>query len=139
MREVKRNKCFIDTSALIALNHVKDQYHYKARDISTKLKNYDFMISEAVITETYSLLRYRLGFYIAHYFLKTVLTGPPFIIPNVTTSTREKTLQILQQFNDQDISYCDALTVALMKEHNIEKVFAFDYHFEVMGVKLIRI
>ena len=32
------------------------------------------------------------------------------------------------------ISYCDAISVAVMKQMNIDEVFAFDRHFEMMGV-----
>ncbi|GIN56805.1 type II toxin-antitoxin system VapC family toxin [Lederbergia ruris] len=135
---MKDNKYFIDTSALIALNDARDQYHTEARDIATTLNNCQFFISDAVINETYTLLRYRLGFQKAAYFLQTVLSGDSFVIADVTNATRLHTQGILEQFSDQKISYCDALSVAIMKEMQISKIFAFDHHFELMGTQLVR-
>lgn len=136
---MRRNRCFIDTSALIALNDAKDQYNKESRDIAATLEDSELIITDAVITETYNILRYRLGFHIAHFFLKTVLAGHPFVIAEVTPQIRTTTLQILEQYNNHKISYCDALSVAMMKDHKIEKVFAFDYHFEIMGVQLVQL
>lgn len=120
---MRRNRCFIDTSALITLNDAKDQYNKESREIAATLEDNELIITDAVITETYNILRYRLGFYIAHFFLKTVLAGHPFVIAEVTPQIRTTTLQILEQYND----------------HKIEKVFAFDYHFEIMGVQLVQL
>lgn len=133
------NSCFIDTSALIALNDIKDQYHGASRDIAATLKDNKLMTSDAVINETYNILRYRLGYHKASYFLKTVLAGDPFVLIDMTPSIRKDTFQLLEQYNDHKISYCDALSVTVMKEKQINKIFAFDHHFEMMGVQLIRL
>ncbi|WP_026907277.1 type II toxin-antitoxin system VapC family toxin [Paucisalibacillus globulus] len=133
---MEKSRCFVDTSALIALNNVNDQYHTKARDIASKLTNIEFIISDAIINETYNILRYRIGYHRASFFLKTVLAGPPFIIADIDVLIRKTASQILEQYSDQKISYCDAISVSLMKEQKIQKIFAFDHHFEVMGVEL---
>ncbi|MBP1969345.1 putative nucleic acid-binding protein [Virgibacillus natechei] len=135
---MKNNRCFVDTSALIALNHAGDQKHAASREISLKLKDNQLMISDAVINETYNILRYRLGFQKAAYFLKMVLRDNTFIIVDVTPSIRADTLQLLEQYNDHKISYCDALSVAIMKERQIHKIFSFDYHFTIMGVEVVQ-
>ncbi|WP_164214383.1 PIN domain-containing protein [Virgibacillus sp. YIM 98842] len=131
-------KCFLDTSAFIALYHVKDQYHKKAREIASVLKGNDLILSDSVITETYTLLRYRSGFPVARHFLESVMKEDEFIIAEVTPAVRETTLRLLNKYSDHKISYCDALNVAIMKEQGVQKIFAFDYHFEMMGVKLVR-
>ncbi|MCJ7840737.1 PIN domain-containing protein [Lederbergia sp. NSJ-179] len=85
-------------------------------------------------------LRYQLRFYKADYFLQTVLKGDPVIIADVTTAIRSSTLQIFEQYRNHKISYCDALSVEIMKEQQIQKIFAFDQQFEeVKGVQLIRL
>ncbi|MBW8349858.1 PIN domain-containing protein [Bacillus sp. IITD106] len=136
---MRNNKYFIDASAFIALNDARDQYHAEARDIAATLKNNQLITSDAVINETYTILRYRIGFQRAYHFLNTVLAGDPFTIGNVTTPIRRAAFQMLEQYNDHNISYCDVLSVAMMKEQQIQKIFAFDYHFEIMGVQLIRV
>ena len=136
---MRRNKCFLDTSAFIALNDAKDQYHKESRKIASMIKNSEWILSDSVITETYTLLRYRSGFPVALQFLETVMTEEQFTIAEVTPSIRKKTLQILINYSDHKISYCDALSVAIMKEQGIQRIFAFDYHFETMGMELVRL
>ncbi|WP_164669913.1 type II toxin-antitoxin system VapC family toxin [Virgibacillus doumboii] len=136
---MRKTKCFLDTSALIALNDVKDQYHKESREIASLLKNYELVLSDPVITETYTLLRYRSGFPIACRFLELVMEEDNFSIAEVTPSIRKNTLGLLNNFSDHKISYCDALSVAIMKDQHIPRVFSFDYHFEIMGVELVRL
>src|SRR5690625_3132002 len=120
--KMRKNRCFIDTSALIALNDARDQYNKEARDIAAILEDNELIITDAVITETYNILRYRLGFQRARFFLKAVLAGHPFLIAEVTPQIRTTTLQILEQYSDHNISYCDALSVAMIKDQKIKKV-----------------
>ncbi|GGK09171.1 hypothetical protein GCM10007063_34540 [Lentibacillus kapialis] len=136
---MRKAKCFLDTSALMALNDVKDQYHKESQEIAISLKNCELILSDPVITETYTLLRYRSGFPIARHFLESVMDDNQFIIAEVTSPIRKNTLRLLNDFNDHKISYCDALSVAIMKEHHIQKIFSFDHHFEVMGMELVRL
>lgn len=137
--KMSSNKCFLDTSALIALNDARDQYHALSSEIAATLNGNKLIISDAVVNETYNILRYRLGFHKSRYFLQTVLAGHPFIIADITTPIRSSTFKILEQYRDHKVSYCDALSVALMREFKIQKIFAFDHHFEIMGVQLVRL
>ena len=52
--------------------------------------------------------------------------------------SRISAMALLEQFHDQKISYCDTLSVAMMKEQKIGRIFTFDHHFEVMGINVIR-
>lgn len=135
---MKKTECFLDTSALIALNDVKDQYHKKAREIAATLKGSDLILSDSVINETYTLLRHRSGFSVASHFLESVMKNDEFRINEVTPSVRANTLRLLNKYSDHKISYCDALSMAMMKDLGIQRIFAFDHHFEIMGVELIR-
>ena len=135
---MKNNKCFVDSSALIALNNPKDQYHENAIEIAHQLNQRQLVVSDAVLTETYTFLRYQSGYRVASNFLKIVLGGPSFIIAEVASSTRMATMTLLGQFRNYKISYCDALSVVIMKEQNIDQIFSFDHHFEMMGVRVVR-
>lgn len=130
-----QNKCFIDSSAFIALNHAADQNHERACRIAQHLTGCTFVVSDCILTETYTILRYRLGFQIANRFLNTVLHSEEYEIVEVNRSMRLQVLDLLERFSDQKISYCDALSVVIMNEQKITDAFAFDYHFAVLGVK----
>lgn len=136
--KVKNNKCFVDASALIALNNPKDQYHQVAIEIAEKLNHIELIISDSVLSETHTFLRYRSGYPIASNLLENILVGAPFVIADVTSEARMTAMALLEKFNDQKISYCDALSVAIMQEQKIDRIFTFDDHFEVMGVQVIR-
>lgn len=131
------NRCFIDTSAFIALNNSNDQYFKEAQEIAKSLNGYRYIITDAVITETYTILRYRLGFHTAHRFLRTILESNEYDIVEITSSLRRITMELLEKYSDHKISYCDALTVAVMKHKEIDVIFAFDHHFELMGTRRI--
>lgn len=135
---MKNKKCFVDASALIALNNPRDQYHETAIGIAKKLNNSELIISDTVLSEAYAFLRYRSGYHIALNLLENILEGTPFVIADVTSESRMTTMALLKKFNDQKISYCDALSVAIMKEQKIDQIFTFDHHFDLMGVKVIR-
>lgn len=133
----KPNVCFIDTSAFIALNHPKDNNHLRAVGIASHLNMFLYMVTDAVITETYALLRYRLGFHTANRFLKMVLYNEEYRIVDITSSMRSDAYRLLNTYNDHKISYCDALSVMVMKAMKVDEIFAFDHHYEMMDVRLI--
>lgn len=135
---MKGKQCFVDTGAFVALNDGRNQHYRHARDIAAKIKDCQFVISDAVITETYSLMRYRLGFDPAYQFLKTIFNNKRFHIAEITIDVRKSTADLLNQFHDQRISYCDAMSVAIMHTYGIEKIFSFDHHFEMMGMTRIQ-
>ena len=131
---MKNKRCFVDTSAFVALNNPNDQHYQEAIGIAKTLDHYQFILSDAVLTETYSLLRYRLGYHVARRFLSHVLDHEQFQVMEVTSKARLDALNLLEKFNDHKISYCDALSVALMNLNHIETIFSFDHHFELLGV-----
>jgi predicted nucleic acid-binding protein len=133
----KINQCFIDSSAFIALNHAADQNYELAYRIASQMNGYQFILSEAVITETYNILRYRLGYHYGNRFLQAVLNDLEYEIADVTPSMRFEVSLLLEKYNDHKISYCDALSVIIMRKKKITDIFAFDHHFELMGVRLI--
>jgi predicted nucleic acid-binding protein len=45
--------------------------------------------------------------------------------------------EILRRYKDQDFSYTDAVSFALMQREGIEEAFAFDAHFRTMGFLLV--
>ena len=44
---------------------------------------------------------------------------------------------ILKRYSDQDFSFVDAVSFAVMKHEGIEEAFAFDRHFLTMGFRTI--
>ncbi|HEU5138761.1 MAG TPA: PIN domain-containing protein [Bacillales bacterium] len=134
---MRNNQCFVDTGAFIALNDSSDQHFHDAVEIASQLGGCTFVVSDAIINETYTLLRYRLGFHPASRFLNMVLANDDYQIVNVSHEMRMETFRLLEKYNDQKVSYCDALSVTIMQKMKINRIFAFDRHFDILGVNRI--
>ncbi|HEY0826522.1 MAG TPA: PIN domain-containing protein [Bacilli bacterium] len=134
---MNNNHCFIDTSAFIALNYAGDQNYDKAVNIGAKLNGFQFITSDLVISETYTILRYRFGYVYSERFLSTLLDSHEYEIVELTPMMRKDSIILLGKFRDHKISYCDAVSVMVMRHKKIKYMFAFDHHFELMGLDLI--
>ncbi|MCJ7841121.1 PIN domain-containing protein [Lederbergia sp. NSJ-179] len=138
---MKQDKLFIDTGAWIALIQEKDQFHERA---SSFLKSLDFSVkrvsSSYVIAETYTWLRYRAGVSYANQFLgiieKSKQNGTLNIILD-HNETLQLAEQLLKDFPDQKLSYVDAVSMAIMKTEQIQKVFGFDRHFYLLKFEIV--
>ncbi len=134
---MRSNKtCIVDSSAFLALNHPKDHNYNKEMDIAKQLDGYSFLVTDAIINETQSLLRYRLGFQTAQRFLSMVVYHDQYEIIDVTLAVREEACSLLEKYADHKISYCDALTVAAYSKYRVDWIFAFDHHLEMMGARV---
>ncbi|WP_026906923.1 type II toxin-antitoxin system VapC family toxin [Paucisalibacillus globulus] len=140
---MKRNKLFIDTGAWIALMVESDQFHTKARsyleDLDLSTKRYS---STYVIAETYTWLRYRIGFKYADSFLDIIQRSKASGALDVIICEMdilELAEQLLRDFPEQRLSYVDAVSMAIMKKEKITKVFGFDQHFYILGFEVVPI
>lgn len=138
---MKKGKLFIDTGAWIALIVETDHFHKKA---SSYFESLDLSIkrftSSYVIAETYTWLRYRKGFKYADNFLDVINRSKASATLDVIVGekdTLELAEQLLRDFQDQRLSYVDAVSMAIMKKERINQVFGFDHHFYLMDFELV--
>jgi predicted nucleic acid-binding protein len=80
----------------------------------------------------------KLGRHIAINFLEHLLCsvedGTTYIV-RVTEADEERAWEILETYADQDFSYVDATTFAVMERLNLDRAFAFDRHFETFRLR----
>lgn len=137
---MKRDKIFIDTGAWIALIISGDNFHKKAISFYHDLKpNVEKYTSSHVIAETFTWLRYQVGFTYASQFLSIVREASSMNALNILKdeeSILEHAEQLLLDFYDQKLSYVDAVSMSLMSKKGITKVFGFDSHFYLMKFEL---
>lgn len=130
---------FIDAAAWVALAHTKDNNHEAAKETYPRLaQEYPrFVTTNLVIAEAHALLRHRMGHTLSLRFLESTRASPRvdrvFATPELDTQAEA----ILRKFDDQDFSYADAVSFALMKQRGIQDVFTYDLHFRVMGFRLV--
>jgi len=132
---MEKNTLFVDTGAWFALADKSDQYHSKAVNIYPKLLSsyINLKTTNLVIAETYTLIRRALGHQAAIIFLENIAASPRVIKVYSDNILEEKAEKILRKYQDQNFSYTDAVSFAVMKQYVIKKAFSFDQHFVTAG------
>jgi predicted nucleic acid-binding protein len=126
---------FVDSSAWLALADKSDKHHAKATSVYPDLleRHQRLVTTNLVIAETYILLRRSLGSQPALEFLERVAKSPRIEKAYSTMALELEAERILRQYADQEFSFTDAVSFAMMQARGIEKAFAFDKNFTIAG------
>ncbi len=127
---------FVDTGAHYALVDVNDPDHVEAVRTLQKIERLRQALttSNFVVSEVYTLLLKRVSRQVALSYVNGLRTGSTTII-RVIAEDEERAWGILQQYHDQDFSYVDATSFALMERLDISVFFAFDSHFSIVRTR----
>jgi predicted nucleic acid-binding protein len=130
---------FVDAGAWIALADADDGYHQAAtRVYPTLIKNYRRLVTtNLVVAEAYAMLRRTLGHGPAMGFLDGIRSSSRIQKVCSTPELEREAEEILRQYTDQDFSFADAVSFALMRRRDIAEAFAFDHHFSTAGFVLV--
>ena len=121
----------VDTGAFYALADHSDQYHQQALAFYTVSCQTDRLLTtDYILVETWTLLHHRLGRPAAMKFWDSLSRG---MIPlvGVTRQDLDQARRIAHAYADQDFSLVDCTAMAVMERLHIDRVFAFDTHFEI--------
>jgi predicted nucleic acid-binding protein len=127
---------YVDTGPFLAFYYLRDQYHDQAARLWPTLDR-PVITSNHVADEFATALARRVGFLFAADRVAD-LYASPFI--NVLRSTRDDELEALRwmrKFADQQVSFTDCVSFALMRRHRIRTAFTFDRHFKLAGFEVI--
>ncbi|MFH0787218.1 MAG: PIN domain-containing protein [Pseudomonadota bacterium] len=136
---MKKEKIFVDTGAWFALADRSDGYHSKTVAIFPRILN-EFnrlVTTNLVVAESYSLIRRSLGHQAAIILLEKIEASPRIVKMYSDHQLEIMAGEILRKYSDQNFTYTDAVSFALMKQQGIQEAFSFDRHFTVAGFKLI--
>jgi uncharacterized protein len=132
----------IDTSALLALAHGRDQYHEAAVGIFQRhrARGGMFVGTTLILTELYSHLLYLRGPATARTALRLLLDDPIHRWHDVGAPLLgEARERWLERFADQPLSLVDAVSFEIMRRDSVHVAFAFDHHFAVVGYQLLSV
>jgi len=134
-----QNTLFVDTGAWYALADSSDQHHNEAVEIYPKLLSsyHPLKTTNLIIAETYILIRRGIGYQASIAFLENISSSPRVVKIYSDSILEEAAESILRQYQDQDFSYTDAVSFAVMKQYGITEAFCFDKHFVTAGFTLI--
>jgi predicted nucleic acid-binding protein len=133
---LENENVFVDTSAWFSLLSKSDRNHDKIKNIYQKLleNNNNLVLSNHVLGETFTLIRYKvknsnLAFKFIDLVNKSIMINKIFI----EEKTDKKAIKILENYKDQQFSYVDATSFAVMNKLELKYALSLDTHFATAG------
>jgi len=130
---------FVDAGAWIALSNVRDKYHTAAIPVYQQLLHERWLLvtTDLVVAEAHVVIRRVGGYGPAMRFLESLRKTPRLIRMYANAALDAQAEAILRRYADQDFSFADAVSFAVMQERGITEAFAFDQHFRTAGFALL--
>ena len=128
----------VDTGAFLALENPREDRHQVAKDCLDEIERHHLplIVSLPTIFESYSRILYVVGERKARIFLHNIYDGS-LNITRTTVEDEVAAMVMLEKFADPDISFVDAVNMALMIRLGIQVCFTFDHHFLRAGRTMI--
>jgi len=128
-------RVFVDTGAWFAVQVTDDEWHGDAvRTLRALLAApHALVTTNHVVGETYTLLRVVCDHSAALGFLDRLEETRRLERIFVQEETEARAYRLLRQHADQDFSFVDATSFAVMRAERIRHAFAFDRHFSTAG------
>ena len=95
------------------------------------------VITNYVVAETYTLLRYRRGAFVSLEFLRRIKATPTIHKVLVPEAWEEEAEELLARYRDQAFSYVDATSFVVMRKLGLREVLTFDADFSVGGFTVL--
>lgn len=128
---------FIDTGAFLARYLPNDQHHKTAATLWNKIRvtHERCVTSNFVLDETFTLLARRASYSFAAEKARIIYASNALEILRPDSLAELAALNWFEKFADQEVSFTDCISFALMRAEDIQTAFAFDAHFERAGFK----
>ncbi|MEK9146436.1 MAG: PIN domain-containing protein [Elusimicrobiota bacterium] len=129
---------FIDTGAFLARHVLRDGNHPAASAAWERLGalGQRCFTSNFVLDESFTLLARRAGYPFAAERARNILSSAALTILRPGREEELAALSLFEKFADQEVSFTDCVSFALMRKGRIRRVFGFDRHFERAGFEV---
>jgi len=124
---------FVDTGGWIAAIDKKDRHHENVKNWLDHHRGRPLITTHFVADETFTFLRRRVGHQSAVRFGTMLLESRLTQMIHITTQDFQSAWQIFSSYDDQDFSFTDCTSFAIMTRLKLQDVLAIDKHFYVMG------
>jgi uncharacterized protein len=130
---------FVDSGAWIAIAVTGDQHHDAGAEMYRRLVAAPSLLitTNLVIAEAYENIRRHGGSVRALRYLESIRSSDRVLRVYSNADLEAQAEQALIRFADQDFSFVDAVSFAVMREFGITEAFAFDHHFLIAGFSLV--
>jgi predicted nucleic acid-binding protein len=138
---------FVDTGAYYAFADARDRNHARADELFGILgrRRFPLHTTHLIVAETHVLLKSRVAYYATRQHARSVarraveaIYRSSVAIDPVTPADERAALALLAQYADQDVSFTDATSFALMHRLGLTHAFCFDEDFTIAGFTDIR-
>ena len=128
---------YVDTSAFYALLDRADKYHGPARTLWPELLKDDIALvtSNYTVSETVTVLQYRIGFDAAKLWCRDVLRVMD--VYWVDEAIHQKAHAVWMNLGYRRFSLVDCVSFVIMHQKHIEKVFGFKASYIEQGFELL--
>ena len=128
---------FVDTGAFLARYLPDDQHHKAATALWAKIRTTHerCLTSNFVLDETFTLLARRASYAFAAEKARLIYASSALEILRPDARVELAALAWFAKFADQEVSFTDCVSFALMREAALQTVFSFDSHFDRAGFK----
>ncbi len=101
------------------------------------LSSHRIHTSDYVFTELVALMGARSGFPAAWKAGETLRRHPGLETLEVTSEVREEAWRLFGKYRDQEVSFVDCTSFALITRDRIPKIFTYDWHFRLLGREIV--
>ena len=126
----------VDSGGWYAVADKRDPDHGRAVSF-LKSNSLPLITTNFIFDEAITLMRSRMGWQVAVDFGKKLLSGGVVTIAEVRKEDEERAWEIFLRFKDQDFSYTDCTSFAVMERLRLETAFTFDEHFRTMKFHVV--
>jgi predicted nucleic acid-binding protein len=129
---------FIDTGAFLARYVERDQHHQRSTAYWKELESAAprCFTSNFVIDELITLLSRRASSKFAAQRARQLYASNVLEILRPDENMELAALELLNRFADQQLSFTDCVSFALMQSIKVTKAFTFDHHFAIAGFEM---
>ncbi len=133
-----RPELFVDTSAWlpILLRKHADHTALTAALQQAVARGERIVTTNLVLSETYTWLVYRGHRAAALTFIKTVRSAPNVIVSSSPEFEDAAVTDWLERYADQEFSFADAVSFAIMTKRRIRRALTLDKHFVTAGFEM---
>lgn len=129
---------FVDTGALVGRYLAADQHHARAKEGWARIASgrLPWCTSDLVLSETFTLLSRFAGGRFAAETGRLLYATSTLLLLRADVSEERTALEIMRKFAEHHMSFCDCMTVAMLRRRKLRQVFGFDRHFAIAGFDL---
>ncbi len=135
-------RCFIDTTFLVARFNRRDARHKQANEFMIKVTGrevrYQYLTSDYVFDETVTTILYQTGRHkVAQLCGDTVLRSPGINMVQVDKNVFDEAWQLFKRRSDKLWSFTDCTSFTLMSQMNVRYTLSFDSNFKEAGFFMV--